>query len=406
MAHKIYTVSEITKYIKRLFTSDKVLDNLYLSGEISNFYHHNSGHMYFTIKDDSSAMSAIMFKSKNQQLKFALEDGLQVTAHGSVNVYKPRGEYQLYVEEIEPKGKGSLYLAFEQLKEKLEKEGLFSPEEKKPIPILPKKVGIVTSPTGAAIRDILSVVKRRFENTSILVVPSHVQGDRAAPEIIQGIEYLNQRDDIDVIIISRGGGSLEDLWSFNEEQVARKIYESQTPVLSGVGHETDFTIADFVADLRAPTPSAAAELAISNRIELQNNLSNLSDRLVNNVLYQLKSSRYELESLAEKQVFSKPEQLFANKLQKLDSLSLKLEWEIKRKINGIKEKYNLLSGKLDTLSPLKTINRGYSVLHDEQGKMIKSIGQVKKGDSLANRLADGIIYSSVDSIEKKGDLNE
>ena len=406
MAHKIYTVSEITKYIKQLMKSDEILRDLYVSGEISNFYHHNSGHMYFTIKDDSSAISAIMFKSKNKKLKFDLEDGLQVTAHGYVSVYEPRGEYQLYVEEIEPQGKGSLYLAFEQLKERLEKEGLFAPEEKKAIPILPKKIGIVTSPTGAAIRDILSVVKRRFENTSILIVPSHVQGDKAAPEIVEGIEYLNQRNDIDLIIVSRGGGSLEDLWPFNEEEVARKIYESQIPVISGVGHETDFTISDFVADLRAPTPSAAAELAISNRIELQRNLSNLSERLINTMLHQLKSYRYELESLAEKQVFRNPEQLFAKQVQKLDNLNMKLEWEMKRKIADMKEKFNLLSGKLDSLSPLKTIKRGYSVLQDEDENMIKSIEQVDRGDILGNRVEDGVIYSKVDSIEEKGDLDE
>ena len=405
MAHKIYTVSGITKYIKQILNSDEVLRNLYLSGEISNFYHHNSGHMYFTIKDDSAAINAIMFKSKNKRLKFDLEDGLQVTAHGYVSVYEPRGEYQLYVQDIEPKGKGSLYLAFEQLKETLEKEGLFSPEEKQSIPILPKKIGIVTSPTGAAIRDILSVVKRRFENTSILIVPSHVQGDKAAPELIQGIEYLNQRDDIDLIIVSRGGGSLEDLWPFNEEKVARKIYHSSIPVISGVGHETDFTISDFVADLRAPTPSAAAELAISNRLELQRNLTSLSDRLINTMNHQLRSYRYELEALAEKKVFTNPEQLFSKQMQKLDNLNLKMEWEMKRKIADMKEKFNLLNGKLDSLSPLKTIKRGYSVLTDEEDKMIKNINQVKKDDILANRVIDGTIYSRVESVEKEGDLD-
>lgn len=401
MAHKIYTVSELNKYINQIFKSDEILNDLYIKGEISNFYHHNSGHMYFTIKDEKSAVKAVMFKSRNKNLKYELKDGLEVTAHGNIGVYEPRGQYQFYVNDINPKGKGSLYLAFEQLKEKLKKEGLFAEEEKSDIPVIPHKIGVVTSPTGAAIRDILSVVKRRFDNVSLLIVPSLVQGDRAASQIVSAIDYLNNRDDIDLIIVSRGGGSIEQLWPFNEEKVARAIFNSGIPVISGVGHETDFSISDFVADLRAPTPSAAAELAISNKVDLENKLDNLSDRLEKSIEIKIKNRKEKLKSIAEKQVFNKPEKLFSDKIQKLDNLSLKLGWNIKKNLNQAQEKFNLLNSKLDSLSPLKTIKRGYSVLSNENEKTIKSIDEVDKGDYIYNILKDGKIKSEV--INKEGE---
>ncbi|MGM0438578.1 MAG: exodeoxyribonuclease VII large subunit [Bacillota bacterium] len=401
MAHKIYTVSELNKYINQIFKSDEILADLYIKGEISNFYHHNSGHMYFTIKDEKSAVKAVMFKSRNKNLKYELKDGLEVTAHGSIGVYEPRGQYQFYVDDINPKGKGSLYLAYEQLKEKLEKEGLFAEEEKSDIPVIPHKIGVVTSPTGAAIRDILSVVKRRFENVSLLIVPSLVQGDRAASQIVSAINYLNNREDIDLIIVSRGGGSIEQLWPFNEEKVARAIFDSKIPVISGVGHETDFSISDFVADLRAPTPSAAAELAISNKVDLENKLENLSNRLEKALEIKIKNRKEKLNSIAEKQVFKKPEKLFSDKIQKLDNLSLKLGWNIKKNLNEAKKEFNLLNSKLDSLSPLKTIKRGYSVLTDVNNNIIRSTDEIDKGDYIFNILKDGKIKSEV--INKEGE---
>lgn len=401
MAHKIYTVLELNKYIDQLLKSDEILADLYITGEISNFYHHNSGHMYFTIKDEKSAVKAVMFKSRNKYLKYELEDGLKITAHGYIGLYEPRGEYQFYVTEINPEGKGALYLAFEQLKERLEKEGLFADKKKKKIPIIPRKIGVVTSPTGAAIRDILSVVQRRFENVSVFIVPSLVQGDRAASQIVSGIEYLNSRDDIDLIIVSRGGGSIEQLWPFNEEQVARSIFNSSIPIISGVGHETDFTIADFTADLRAPTPSAAAELAISNRLELENKLDNLTMRMKNSLKNRLKADKERLNAFSKKQVFSNPEKLFSDKIQKLDNLNMKLEWSIKKNISEFNEEFKVLSSRLDSLSPLKTIKRGYSVLTDSSGSTIKSIDETKKGESVLNRVEDGYIKSKV--INKEGE---
>ncbi len=409
MKDNVYTINEITKYIKKILAADEVLNDLWLGGEISNFYHHDSGHMYFTLKDDSACINAVMFEGNNRFLKFEPEDGMEVTAHGYIDVYAPKGDYQFYVDKLHPEGEGALYLAFRQLKEKLEKEGLFADEKKKSIPKLPGKIGIVTSPDGAAIRDILSVVERRFENISILVVPSLVQGDNASGQLVQGINYLNNRNDIDLIIVSRGGGSLEDLWPFNEEEVARAIFNSEIPVISGVGHETDFTIADFVADLRAPTPSAAAELAISNRSQLEKNLKNLNQRLLNAVQNQMQNYREKIKSLSGKNIFVNPEKLFSDQMQTIDELTKQLQWNMEKKLNKSHEKYNILQGKLDTLSPLKTLKRGYAInlTDDDDRKIIDSIDKVQSGDKMITRVADGNIYSEIKSCKKEdGDTDE
>jgi exodeoxyribonuclease VII large subunit len=327
-----------------------------------------------------------------------------------VSVYAPRGTYQFYVDKIQPEGKGALFLAFKQLKSKLEEEGLFRPEEKKPIPVLPRKIGVVTSPGGAAIRDILSVVKRRFKNVSVLIVPSLVQGDQAAAQIVEGINYLNNRDDIDLIIVSRGGGSLEDLWPFNEEKVARAIYASNIAVISGVGHETDFTITDFVADLRAPTPSAAAEQAIANRVELEKNLKNLNQRLLYYIQNQIKNYREKINFFSKKRVFTNPDDLFSKQIQLLDDLTQKLELNMEKTINNCKQKFEILSSKLDTLSPLKTLKRGYSITSDSEGKVVQDIKQVEIGENIVTKIADGKIYSTIDDLKIKsksdGDKNE
>lgn len=394
MEKKIFTVTEITKYLKDILAQDPLVNDIWISGEISNFHHHSSGHMYFTLKDQNSAISAIMFKGYNSQLKFQLEDGLKVIAHGYISIYEPRGTYQFYIDSMEPAGKGALYLAFEQLKEKLEKEGLFDPVHKNKIPLLPKKIGIVTSPTGAAIRDILSVIQRRFPNISLLIVPTLVQGEMASEQLVKGIEYLNSRGDIDLIILSRGGGSIEDLWPFNEENLARAIYNSSVPVISGIGHETDFTIADFVADLRAPTPSAAAELAISSRLELEKRIENSRERLSYAIGNKIREYRKRLEGLMERRVFARPEELFSKEIQQLDDLSRRLEWSMEKELNSRKEEFQFLNGKLESLSPLKTLARGYSI-SSLQGKIIDSIDEVEIGQEIQIRVKDGQIKGKV-----------
>ncbi len=401
----IYSVSQISSYIEALFSTDDVLQDLWVKGEVSNLYKANSGHMYFTIKDEDAQLKTVMFRHKSQNLDFELEDGMEIAVHGYINIYKVRGEYQLYADEIIPEGRGSLYEAFEKLKKELKEEGLFKEEKKKKIPLIPKKIGIVTSPTGAAIRDMLSVVDRRFEHVSILIVPSLVQGDKAADQLVEGIKYLNERDDIDLIIVSRGGGSIEDLWSFNEEKVARAIYASQIPVISGVGHETDFTIADFVADLRAPTPSAAAELAIANREEIENQLDNLTRRLLNNQKARVKSAKDRLDSIANRRIFKKPAEMFIDKMQRLDEFSRELKWNMEKLLNKNKERFKILNSKMETLSPLKTIKRGYSITYNQEGNPITDIGEVQKGQDVKTTLKNGNIISTVQKTEEDGGLD-
>jgi exodeoxyribonuclease VII large subunit len=403
---KIYTVAEITEYLQALIKEDALLSDFWLSGEISNFYHHSSGHMYFTLKDKNSQLKTVMFKGYNSSLDFEPEEGMQVEARGNLDIYAQRGEYQFYAREMEKAGKGKLYEAFEKLKAKLDKEGLFAESRKKEIPLLAKKIGIVTSPTGAAVRDIISVMKRRSGNFSVLIVPAHVQGNLAKDEITAGIEYLNSRQDIDLIIISRGGGSIEDLWPFNEEKVARAIYNSRLPLISGVGHETDFTISDFVADLRAPTPSAAAELATANREEILNRLDNLTQRLFNSSSTKIKEYKNKIQSLAERRIFSSPEEIFRNYEQQLDQIETKLEHQIEKDYNNWENKYQLLYQKLNNLSPLKTLDRGYSILQDENDKTIKSVDQLKNGDLLNARLSDGLAELEVKASRKVGDTND
>lgn len=403
---KIYTVAEITEYLQALIKEDALLSDFWLSGEISNFYHHSSGHMYFTLKDKNSQLKTVMFKGYNSSLDFEPEEGMQVEARGNLDIYAQRGEYQFYAREMEKAGKGKLYEAFEKLKAKLDKEGLFAESRKKEIPLLAKKIGIVTSPTGAAVRDIISVMKRRSGNFSVLIVPAHVQGNLAKDEITAGIEYLNSRQDIDLIIISRGGGSIEDLWPFNEEKVARAIYNSRLPLISGVGHETDFTISDFAADLRAPTPSAAAELATANREEILNRLDNLTQRLFNSSSTKIKEYKNKIQSLAERRIFSSPEEIFRNYEQQLDQIETKLEHQIEKDYNNWENKYQLLYQKLNNLSPLKTLDRGYSILQDENDKTIKSVDQLKNGELLNARLSDGLAELEVKASRKVGDIND
>jgi len=356
---RIYSVSELTAELKALL--ENTFTGVWVEGEISNFKHHTSGHMYFTLKDDRGQLRAVMFRGSNRGLQFRPEDGLAVIVFGNVTIYEPRGEYQVYVEYMEPKGLGALQLAFEQLKTRLEAEGLFDLARKRPIPLLPKKIGLVTSPSGAAIRDILQIIHRRFANVQVLVFPVRVQGEGAAAEIVEGIEFLNKRGDIDVLIVARGGGSIEDLWAFNEEVVARAIYASQTPVISAVGHETDFTIADFVADVRAPTPSAAAELVISRKAELMQRVDDLFSRLVSHMRYRAERSGERLRSLERHLRLLSPLERVKRQRERLREGVLALQSSMSHRLALWRGELRTAAARLDSLSPLAILARGYSV---------------------------------------------
>jgi exodeoxyribonuclease VII large subunit len=356
---RIYSVSELTAELKALL--EDTFSGVWVEGEISNFKHHTSGHMYFTLKDDRGQLRAVMFRGSNRGLQFRPEDGLAVVVFGSVTIYEPRGEYQITVEYMEPKGLGALQLAFEQLKTRLDAEGLFDSARKRPIPLLPKKIGLVTSPSGAAIRDILQIIHRRFANVQVLIFPVRVQGEGAAAEIVEGIESLNKRVDLDVLIVARGGGSIEDLWAFNEEMVARAIYASQTPVISAVGHETDFTIADFVADVRAPTPSAAAELVISRKAELSQRVDDLFSRLVSHMRYQAERSGERLRSLERHLRLLSPLERVRRQRERLREGVLALQSSMSHRLALWRGELRTAAARLDSLSPLAILARGYSV---------------------------------------------
>ncbi|ADL13241.1 exodeoxyribonuclease VII, large subunit [Acetohalobium arabaticum DSM 5501] len=399
------TVTELTKYIKRRLETDDLLNNLLITGEISNFHHHSSGHMYFTLKDDNSRLKSVMFRSANQNLKFQPEDGMEVIASGYVSLYESRGQYQLYVQDLQPEGIGALHIAFEQLKEELQKKGLFAVEHKQELPQFPQKVGVITSPTGAAIRDILSVIQRRFRGVSVLVAPATVQGDKAASTLVGALEILNQQSDVDVIIIGRGGGSIEDLWPFNEEEVARAIFSSQTPVVSAVGHETDYTISDFVADVRAPTPSAAGELVVSNQKEVNRYVKGLTDSLVQNIEQKLSDCRNQLVNLMERRVFLQPKRQLKDRKQRIDELEERLINLMERRLNLAQERLQSKAGKLDTLSPLNILSRGYSYCRKRDKKeSLSSVSEIKPGDKLEIFLSDGKLEIEVMNI-KKGKVN-
>lgn len=356
---RIYSVSELTAELKALL--ENTFTGVWVEGEISNFKHHTSGHMYFTLKDDRGQLRGVMFRGSNRGLQFRPEDGLAVIVFGNVTIYEPRGEYQVYVEYMEPKGLGALQLAFEQMKTRLEAEGLFDPARKRPIPLLPKKIGVVTSPSGAAIRDILQIIHRRFANVQVLIFPVRVQGEGAAAEIVEGIESLNKRGDLDVLIVARGGGSIEDLWAFNEEVVARAIYVSQTPVISAVGHETDFTIADFVADVRAPTPSAAAELVISRKAELSQRVDDLFSRLVSHMRYRAERSGERLRSLERHLRLLSPLERVKRQRERLRDGALALQSSMSHRLALWRGDLRTAAARLDSLSPLAILARGYSV---------------------------------------------
>ena len=388
MTYNPITVTDLNKYIKEKIAGDEMLNNVLVKGEISNYKHHYTGHLYFTLKDENSLIKCIMFKSFASNLKFEPKDGMKVTIFGTVSVFERDGIYQIYCKAMQEDGLGSLYKAYEELKAKLEKEGLFDQSHKKKIPIMPKCIGVLTSNTGAVIRDIINVSTRRNPNVYIKLLPVPVQGAGAAEKIVDAIKTMNEKKLADVIILARGGGSLEDLWPFNEEIVARAIYDSELPVISAVGHETDFTIADFVADLRAPTPSAAAELAVPNISDLILKLEGYNNRYKLALKKKVEFMKLRYEKCMNSRVFKEP-------LQKINEKYILIDMKVKSIQNSMTAIYNKKKtemvkhvAKLDGLSPLKTLTRGYSIVQMD-GKVISSVSQLKRDDEIDIRLTDG-----------------
>jgi exodeoxyribonuclease VII large subunit len=395
---KFFTVSQITRKIRASLECN--FSNVSILGEISNVRKPGSGHVYLTLKDKSSQLQAVVFRNIANKIKFELKDGMEVISFGSVTVYEPRGQYQLIINKIEPKGIGALQLAFQQLKEKLEKEGLFDQTHKKPIPFIPQKIGIVTSPTGAAIKDILNIIDRRFANIEILIYPVKVQGEGAAQEIAEAIIELNALTDIDVIIAGRGGGSLEDLWAFNEEVVARSIYNSRIPVISAVGHEIDLTIADLVADKRALTPSEAGELVVPRKDLLLDMLEKLNTRLLQSLTGKLRLSKERLVRVANSYAMKQPFDRLRRWQQRLDEFAQRLNINITHALNTEREKLSGIAGKLESLSPLNVLKRGYTITTRlEDNKSLREVKGLNKGDKVKTNFSKGSVISTILSIE-------
>jgi len=420
MKNKYLTVEALTKYLKFKFDSDVNLKTVYLKGEISNFKAHTTGHFYFSLKDEYSKINAIMFSSNNKKLLFTPTEGMKVLVRGRISIYEATGNYQIYIDEMLEDGLGNLHIAFEQLKEKLSKEGLFEQVHKKPIPKIPNRVGVVTAATGAAVKDIISTIKRRFPICEILLFPSLVQGDNAAPDIVKKIEQANDHD-LDVLIVGRGGGSIEDLWPFNEEIVARAIFNSRIPIISAVGHEIDYTISDFVSDLRAPTPTAAAELAVPNIVDLTHNLNQIAIRLNESIYNQINFKKLYLDSVKNSFVIKNPMIMYENKQQKLDNIIEKinqlLSYKIERKkvlLNNLKSNNILLNpinlykpqkleltniiSKLELLNPLSILKRGYTLTYIDN-KIVKSVDDINIDTKLKIKFYDGIITTKVEGKE-------
>lgn len=395
----VLSVSQLNRYIKMNFDADENLANIFISGEISNFTnHYRTGHLYFTLKDDSAAVRAVMFNSSAKRLKFMPEDGMKVIARGRVSVYEASGQYQLYVDDMQPDGVGALNLAYEQLKEKLQKEGLFSELHKKPLPPYPEKVGVITSPTGAAVRDIINVLGRRFPYAEIVFCPVLVQGEDAHLQLTDAVNLFNSERAADVIIIGRGGGSIEDLWEFNDEGLARAVYNSDIPVISAVGHETDFTICDFVADMRAPTPSAAAELAVPDANELQYALSALKNRMFLNVSSGIADRRSRLEYLTSNGALKSPDEMLSNRSQRLDTAFSKMLSSYENRIGGKKVEFISAATALSKLDPMSVLMRGFAFVSDKSGKNVYSSQALAKGDKINVRFHDGSAVCEVKEI--------
>lgn len=395
---KTMTVTELTTYIKQLVDSDMLLSNVWITGEISNYKFHTSGHMYFSLKDQGAVIKCVMFRTQNSRLKFRPEEGMRVIARGYVSVYPQGGSYQLYVDAMQPDGTGALYMAFEQLKIKLESQGLFDESRKKKIPLLPNAIGVITSPTGAVIKDITQILNRRYYNTRLIVYGSAVQGAEAPTQLIEGIRYFNKKKNVDVIILARGGGSLEDLWPFNDEKLAIAISQSEIPVISAVGHETDFSISDFVADLRAPTPSAAAELVMPEKKALKDALALVEKRLINCLTNGLKRERDRLARLQSARSLQKPLDIINQKRQSMDTIERNLILLGRTGLERARNSLKTAVAQLNALSPLTVLSRGYGVIHDVDGRLIRSVKKLKSGDKLVITMTDGKFEAVCDKL--------
>jgi len=392
-------ISEVNSYIKRILTNDAILYNLKVKGEVSNFKVHSSGNVYLSLKDEKSKINCVIFKN-NYDKNLNLDNGSKIIANGYISLYERDGSYQLYINDIEIEGLGNLYIEFNKLKEQLSKEGLFDIKYKKPIPAIPKSIGVITSPTGAVIRDIINVIKRRYPKVNVKLYPVNVQGQQSKYDICEGIKFFNEQNNVDTIIVGRGGGSIEELWSFNEEIVAREIFKSNIPIISAVGHETDFTICDFVADMRAPTPSAAAEISTPNLGDLEYKLDNIKNRLNKSVINQVNIDRNRVNYIFEKINNYLKLYTIKDKITQIDKIYDKINFEIENTISIETERLKNTGIILHNLSPLATLDRGYSIVQ-KNGEIVNSVNQICLNDSLDIRLKDGHIKCSIDSIEDK-----
>ncbi len=390
----VYTVSQVNQYVKSLFTRDFMLNRIYVKGEVSNCKYHTSGHIYFSLKDESGTIACVMFAGSRSGLSFRMRDGQTVIALGSISIYERDGKYQLYAKEIILDGAGLLYERYEELKRELEEMGMFAPEYKKPIPAFVKQIGIVTAPTGAAVRDIINISHRRNPYVQLILYPALVQGDGAAQSIVRGIRLM-QEQDVDVIIVGRGGGSIEDLWAFNEEIVARAIFDSRVPVISAVGHETDTMISDYVADLRAPTPSAAAELAVYEYAVCDAMLREYKARLIRQMMQRLKEARATLEQLSLRLKYSHPRQKLLEERQFTDELETRLRRGMERKMEESRHRLAIYIERMKGLSPLAKLNQGYAYVEDSEGKTLRFVSQAEPGDRIRIYVRDGRILAEV-----------
>ena len=399
---EVISVSGLNNYIKNIFENNRTLASVSVRGEISNFVNHRSGHLYFSLKDSDGQIRAVMFKSRAATLRFLPESGMKVIVHGSVTVYPRDGSYQIYVSSMQPDGIGALYLAYEQMKARLEEEGLFDETFKKPLPIIPRRIGVITSPTGAAVRDIINVTGRRFPGADLFIFPALVQGEGAEESLINALDYLDNSHLCDVIIIGRGGGSIEDLWAFNSEKLARRIFAAETPIISAVGHETDFTICDFVADFRAPTPSAAAEIAVPDKRDLLMRIDSYDERLCKSLVRATERAKERLNRLVASTDEKKMLSIIGAKSEKLEYLKEKSISLIKNTLNKSREVLAMEAAKADALSPLSTLLRGYSIA-ESHGRSVYSVSAFEIGEEISVRFTDGSVLANVTEIRKEMD---
>lgn len=400
MTRNVYTVRQVNAYIKNMFVQDYMLNRIYVKGEVSNCKYHTSGHIYFSLKDESGTIACVMFAGQRGGLSFRMREGQQVVVLGSVNVYERSGSYQLYANEIRLDGEGILFEKFQALKRELEEMGMFASEYKRPIPAYAKRIGIVTAPTGAAIRDIMNISRRRNPYTQLILYPAQVQGEGAKESIVRGIQML-EKQQVDIIIVGRGGGSIEDLWAFNEEEVARAIFECEIPVISAVGHETDTTIADYVADLRAPTPSAAAELAVFDYYQMEQSLRECQMRMKRALLSQLQVERLKLKQFETRLSYLHPKNVIREQQQRCVECEEKLHMLMENRLNQEKHRFQICLEKMKMLSPLVKLSQGFSYVEKEKGGVVKRISDVKDGDRIAIYVTDGVIDASVEYVREE-----